>query len=75
VNHHLLRITGEPVLVRRRIGPALFRAGLLNDVDIVEVRIDLVVRLHRRIRIDIAHGPVIVGRDFEPVVDAAQDDI
>ena len=70
-----LRVSGKPVLVRRRIRPALFRAGLFDDVNIFEIIFSRIVRQHRRIRIDITDSPVIIGCDLEPVMDAADDDI
>jgi hypothetical protein len=46
-------------------------AGLLHDVDVLEISLRGIVRLHRRVGVDVADGPVVVRGDLEPVMDAA----
>ena len=51
-------------------GPDFF-----HDINILEVGFHRIVGLHRRVRIDVADRPVVIGADLEPVVDAAEHDV
>ena len=71
----LLRVAVHPVLVGRRLRPALLGADLLHHVHVVELLLARVVGLQRVDRIQVAARAVVVGEHLQPVVDAAEHDL
>jgi enoyl-[acyl-carrier protein] reductase II len=58
---NFLREARNEVLVRCGGGPALFGADFFDHVDVAKLLFGRVVGLHCRVRVNVAHGAVVVG--------------